>query len=1326
MGRMTPLRRIVSHGLFAACCCGVVVAQPVYNIPPDNFPQSAPAGTVINLLTGGDAGFQSTVRAGWRLNILGGSASGTIVESGAQVFMSAGAPTWLSVSEGGFAEITGGVLNRLDSYGMGHVKGGYVKEIITWPANGQAIVSGGAFNYLNSIGRPVELVGNEFYLNGSPLPNSPHLGESKVLSLVTGDVLSGRLADGNTFGQRFDRELNIRVTAAATAPQFADTIVVTNPSTLAAIGIGDQLTVATNGSLPEGFRAGRGSVLNVTGGYVGLNAHAIGARVDVSGGILSHGFHAFENSVVTIRNSGTAYEAWMSTGSTLNLQGGELGNLRAQPGSTSNISGGSLFDAFADERSSVNVSSGKISNMYVSGETQISGGVFERLRVTGSFANARISGGVFNQELRVDANGSLTLEGTDFRINGMPVAGLSNVADETQVLIPDFSVLSGVFADGSPFAFVNGNFDRFTQSIKLVQSQAAPAGPDLVVIPTDTAPNGARGGQTIVLKEGGVLPRGFTAVNGSIVRIEGGLVEGGFDAVGASVQVTGGVLETTRIFAGTAMSIGGSADWYTLTVGKDAELMVTGGVQRYQERLTAEPGSRIKVAGGKLEFITGTDAELEITGGQLAGGGAYGGSKLNISGGQAGYWTVGGAEANITGGVLTGLQINGSPTPARIDGGEIAGSLYVHSGGAAVIESGSVDQLSGQLITVRGGALGDAFDGTIEPFPTLHGYGFQIDGVPVANLGAVGASTTLSFAPGATSRLTGFLADGTAINFAPEVWRSDFNGGNGLSNSYRFVRSSTPAPVIRTVAAGEKLFGVRSGEQLVIGSGASLGRNAVVTSGANLTIDGGTVGDNLELAGGAAELRSGQIGAYLDVFSGGALTVRGGTIGERWEVAPGGRVVAEGGEFGRDGVVAGRMDMADGRTSFGLAVLSGGELNVTGGSVNDVVLRSGGRLNLSGGEVTSSMTIEGGAQAQLSGGKTFSIRNDSGGQVGIAGGLHYFSSSSNGSQTVISGGRFITDPDLYSNAVNMIEGSEFELNGVLVSGLNALGDQVTINSPSGQLFAGVLADGSPFAFTKSNPVRLRYRPASAAAPGVFDISSELPATQFRGGQTYNLLPGGKIGDDFTTARGNVINVRGGEIGANLVVLGALNVQAGQVGSVLKILQGGAIQISGGRTGLVTLSAGSAANVSGGWIASLDARNQAVTVTGGRIDQAQLSGGEISGGALVSISRQASSSSQLTFVGANFTLNGAAIAGLTTVGAQQSLALNSGNVLRGVLADGSPLIIDLAGPSRPGFGTIRLVRSIAPVASTQVYRVTRRQSSPRCESARRWCSVPVEI
>ena len=49
-----------------------------------------------------------------------------------------------------------------------------------------------------------------------------------------------------------------------------------------------------------------------------------------------------------------------------------------------------------------------------------------------------------------------------------------------------------------------------------------------------------------------------------------------------------------------------------------------------------------------------------------------------------------------------------------------------------------------------------------------------------------------------------------------------------------------------------------------------------------------------------------------------------------------------------------------------------------------------------------------------------------------------------------------------------ISGGEFRLDGVLVEGLETVGATLVFDIPDGALLSGVLADGTPFAFSSLN------------------------------------------------------------------------------------------------------------------------------------------------------------------------------------------------------------------------------------------------------------------
>ena len=170
-----------------------------------------------------------------------------------------------------------------------------------------------------------------------------------------------------------------------------------------------------------------------------------------------------------------------------------------------------------------------------------------------------VSGGFWGDNFDADASSSVHIYGGEFRIDGVPIAGLETGGSFVAVNVPAGAVLSGTLADGTSVAYSSQNFDTFADGTLTLRAAALPPpGPTTYQVPADAAPTGLRQGQSLVLGAGDSLASNFTAALGSSVTITGGSVAKNFEAVGASVAISGGfVTSSFDAFRGSVVNITG-------------------------------------------------------------------------------------------------------------------------------------------------------------------------------------------------------------------------------------------------------------------------------------------------------------------------------------------------------------------------------------------------------------------------------------------------------------------------------------------------------------------------------------------------------------------------------------------------------------------------------------------------------------------------------------------------------------------------------------------------------------------------------------------------
>jgi len=393
----------------------------------------------------------------------------------------------------------------------------------------------------------------------------------------------------------------------------------------------------TAGSVGNRFTGSSGSTVNIFGGSIGTNFSTVGVT-NISGGSFDCCFSAFDGSIVTISGGSFSNALQAFPGSKVNITGGSIGqDFRALGGSEVNISGGSMGDNFD----------------------------------TSKFSELNISGG-------------------NYHLDGVPIGGLNSVGDTLAFNLPNGSVLSGTFADGTPFAFSSVDADTIGNgTLTLKADSLPPIGPANIVLPNDPLPLGLRTGQMLVVNNGGVVGDDFNADLGSVVNIIGGQVGSNFEAMGVDVTISGGTVGYEfDAFSGSTVDISGGSVGINFQAHNGSEVNISGGL--VGDTFRAANGSMVNITGGVVGdgFRAFDGSEVNIFNGDVGEGfNAFDGSKINISGGMVGanFQSISGSQVNISGGFVgngfrapAGSEINLLGTRFALDGIEFTDVLTMN------------------------------------------------------------------------------------------------------------------------------------------------------------------------------------------------------------------------------------------------------------------------------------------------------------------------------------------------------------------------------------------------------------------------------------------------------------------------------------------------------------------------------------------------------------------------------------------------------------------------------------------------------------------------
>lgn len=555
-------------------------------------------GSVINL-SGGTIGEQIVLPlSGSVFNISGGVIRGRLdARAGSVVNMSGG-----TLLGGNFA-------SRAWTGSAFEISGGTIDT--NFVAEGGSVVrmTGGTVGAdFTAISDSVELVGGEFELNGVSY-NAPSI------NLTGADVFTGTLSDGSVFiftAWASDRLDNVTLTQA-TLPTLDTTPIVvdsTNPIGPTGLRDGQSLTLRGGGSLKANF-AVVDAALNIEGGAVGRGLEVYGGTISMTGGTVGSdsggsAFLTYSGSVVNISGGTIVGRIQAYLGSEVNIDGGTVNTgITASSGSVLNISGGTVGD-------SSRASSGSV--------VSISGGSVGSAFRAEAGSRVTLSGGTVSFDFNAFSGSQVELIGGEFELNGVSFV-------QSSISLTPGDVFTGTLADGSPFLFSDLASDNL---VDVVLTAAVLPELDTSPIVVDgsgsAAPAGLRPGQSLTLRNQGVLKDDFAVVDATL-DVEGGVV-------GEDIEIVRSVLNMS----------GGTAD-------------------------------------GRMSVFN--DSVVNISAGTLRGGiDAYSGSQINITGGtaQGGYEAAEGGLVNISGGTILGDSIARSGSTVNIRGGAIGLNFGAASG----------------------------------------------------------------------------------------------------------------------------------------------------------------------------------------------------------------------------------------------------------------------------------------------------------------------------------------------------------------------------------------------------------------------------------------------------------------------------------------------------------------------------------------------------------------------------------------------------------------------------------------------------------------------
>lgn len=1182
-------------------------------------------------LVGGTA-YRIQARDHAEVNIYGGEIDrGIEAYDRVVVNISGGATDSLDLNVGTLTTISGGQIDDVALAGVAYVSdgdfGGRFSEDFVVSSGGFAEISGGRLAGLTVdqtagvnlsggiVGRINAKPGNALRIGGGDfrLNGLPLTVPPDGLTLRPDDVLTGVLGDGTPMilsPLAGDAINNVHILEIP-VPIAELAITLTTESRLGGVREGQSVYAEPSAVVGDDFSVVDGS-LHVKGAIVGSRLEVARGQVIVNGGSIGDDLGAFDQSIVEIRGGSIGERFTAHRGSQVQVSGGRIDNVTVAAGATLDVSGGSVVGLTQIEQSGrVEVTGGRLSGVRVDefGFLTVRGGRVESLATEGLGAN-------------------VVYVGSEFSLNGQTVFSQT-------VGVGAGEVLAGLHPDGSVFVVKPDVASDFIGVRLQSEPLDTPPPMNVVVGSGDLAPAGLAPGATLTLQEGGRLPDGFGALRATI-NIEGGTARGDLNVVGGHLELSSGNAGQTYLYDGGTANLTGGVS--SLVVGSSSVVNMTGGSHVFQ----VEERGVVNIGGDPMSsYVHAT---------------VHAGGVINQSGGYADEIRVfDGGVLNASGGVLRSLIANGT---TNVFGGDI-GELQIEESALVNLFGGSFGHVYGfgGIVSIHGGTFEGGIDWNGETLLISDG---EFPGAVVLSRGAA-TITGGSFHEGIVAE----AFDDDPIN----VQGGSFGGPVELNEHVRLVGGEfrlNGAPIgtdeAVSLGVGDTLSGTLASGSPFVFSYRLNDRVSEVTLEPVSLEEADLVPAVIDAVSDRPGLRPGQT---LAVTEGGTLPASFRSIDAVLNV--------DGGAIGEDLRIA------------------GGELSVTAGTVEDVAVLAGATVSVVGGQLNRGARVHGPSVADVSGGQLLGVtlaesggvinvsgdaqvdllRVNDGGVVDMEGGMLDAGATANtGGQMTLRGGSLGRRLLAYDGSNVEVQGGEFELNGSPI----ASSEDVMLGP--GDVLTGTLTDGSPFAFASVSGdvvegIRLQATtlPPTSATPIVINDATD--RSGLRAGETLTLEDGGVLPQHFQSVNA-ILDIDGGTVGSGLQAAGgAVNMSAGTA-SELELLAEASGHISGGEvTGSVTAYEGASLQVSGNADVSrvVSTTGAVVTQTGGWIQTLITESGSttvFSGGSLPS-SLALRTGSSISLEGGEFYLNGDPVA------AGQDVLVPAGDVLSGVLADGSAIV-----------------------------------------------------
>ncbi|MEM9356430.1 MAG: hypothetical protein AAGB04_09460 [Pseudomonadota bacterium] len=779
-----------------------------------------------------------------------------------------------------------------------------------------------------------------------------------------------------------------------------------------------------------------GSTVRVEGGLVD-GMVATDSHVNILGGSLLDTLTA--NSTDVIIRDGYVRSFSARENSKVNIFGGSVGSrANAISGSIVNVFGGSLgrsFDAYSDS------------------EINIYGGTVESGLEAYSGSTVNIFDGMIDRFDRIHPGSTLNVHGgilDDVRAIG----GTINVSD---------GFVDQIRAEGNTVVNLKGgsierDLDLYAGSSANISGGSA--GDHM------NAFSGSR-----VEMSGGSIGDYSAFSDQSEVQIRGGTVGKAFNWHGSGrAELVGGDFRLNgEIYEGLEIQLA-NADVFTGRM-KDGSVFLFSPLDR-------DSLSGVTLVNTGLPLVDTSPAIIDYD--NPLNGITHGQSLTLLNGGRLNEdFAVVDATLMVEGGTVQDkLEIYGSRV--QISAGHLGSGIVAHANSSVEVSGGQFGNgltfQDSTDATIRGGTFGHNFSAKLGSTVELVGGEFMLNGTAFAD-------NNISLDQ--SDILTGTLQDGSAFAFTPSA-------GDQVQN-VTLTRNALPAaePTHCIDSKGHSVTGLRQGQSLTLAEDGVLPDNFTAV-GAAITLEGGTIGRQLELVSSRLDVLAGTVGPAAHAYANSVVNVNGGAVGSHLKAFPGSEVNVNGGnvvrlfafdssevsvsagEIGLLTVTPGsKIQISGGSIGFFFENYAGSEIRVSGGEFQSFELSSSAATITDGTflespEISGEVAISGGffpdgigvtGSARISGGQfgqELGVATRSGGRPPEI----YITAWLDGELT-LAGGDVNSPIQLYHNSVLRLVGTSFILDGVDITSELLPGIPFTVDHRDGTLEAR-LQDGSHF------------------------------------------------------------------------------------------------------------------------------------------------------------------------------------------------------------------------------------------------------------------------